>query len=187
MDMWESPLPEQEDGWAGALTIPRELRLKNNHLYMTPVKELENLRVKEISSDSVEVAHDLLVASDASSSEILVDIPLSGSDKEEVTFALKTTDEELVLLSYSKETNEFILKRSDKDDLRYGTIQPCDKLSLRAFVDTSSIEIFINDGELVFTERFYTEEKTSVAVTVSEKETISYTVYQLENDAVSYN
>lgn len=187
MDMWESPLPEQEDGWAGALTIPRELRLKNNHLYMTPVKELEKLRVKEISSDSVEVAHDLLVASDASSSEILVDIPLSGSDKEEVTFALKTTDEELVLLSYSKETNEFILKRSDKDDLRYGTIQPCDKLSLRAFVDTSSIEIFINNGELVFTERFYTEEKTSVAVTVSEKETISYTVYQLENDAVSYN
>lgn len=187
MDMWESPLPEQEDGWAGALTIPRELRLKKNHLYMTPVKELEKLRVKEISSDSVEVAHDLLVASDASSSEILVDIPLSGSDKEEVTFALKTTDEELVLLSYSKETNEFILKRSDKDDLRYGTIQPCDKLSLRAFVDTSSIEIFINNGELVFTERFYTEEKTSVTVTVSEKETISYTVYQLENDAVSYN
>ncbi|MGX4685352.1 glycoside hydrolase family 32 protein [Vagococcus sp. JNUCC 83] len=187
MDMWESPLPEQEDGWAGALTIPRELRLKNNHLYMTPVKELEKLRVKEISSDSVEVAHNLLVASDASSSEILVDIPLSGSDKEEVTFALKTIDEELVSLSYSKETNEFILKRSDKDDLRYGTIQPCDKLSLRAFVDTSSIEIFINNGELVFTERFYTEEKTSVAVTVSEKETISYTVYQLENDAVSYN
>lgn len=187
MDMWESLLPEQEDGWAGALTIPRELRLKNDHLYMTPVKELEDLRIKEVSNDSSVVAKELLVAEDASSSEVLVDIPLTGTDQEEVSFSLKTSNEELVLLTYSKATNEFILKRSDKDDLRYGTIQPCDKLSLRVFIDTSSIEIFINEGELVFTERFYTGEKTDVCVTVSEEETISYTVYQLDDNAVSYN
>lgn len=29
MDMWESEMPEQADGWAGALTFPRELHLKN--------------------------------------------------------------------------------------------------------------------------------------------------------------
>ncbi|WP_462258874.1 glycoside hydrolase family 32 protein [Vagococcus teuberi] len=187
MDMWESLFPEQEDGWAGALTIPRELRLKNDHLYMTPVKELEDLRIKEVSNNSSVVAKELLVAEDASSSEVLVDIPLTGTDQEEVSFSLKTSNEELVLLTYSKATNEFILKRSDKDDLRYGTIQPCDKLSLRVFIDTSSIEIFINEGELVFTERFYTGEKTDVCVTVSEEETISYTVYQLDDNAVSYN
>lgn len=187
MDMWESLLPEQEDGWAGALTIPRELRLKNDHLYMTPVKELEDLRIKEVSNDSSVVAKELLVAEDASSSEVLVDIPLTGTDQEEVSFSLKTSNEELVLLTYSKATNEFILKRSDKDDLRYGTIQPCDKLSLRVFIDISSIEIFINEGELVFTERFYTGEKTDVCVMVSEEETISYTVYQLDDNAVSYN
>jgi beta-fructofuranosidase len=25
LDMWESPLPEQQDGWAGMLSLPREL------------------------------------------------------------------------------------------------------------------------------------------------------------------
>ena len=27
MDMWESDFPEKADGWAGALTLPRELIL----------------------------------------------------------------------------------------------------------------------------------------------------------------
>lgn len=44
MAMWESSMPEQKDGWAGALTIPRELILKDDHLYMRPVKELLALR-----------------------------------------------------------------------------------------------------------------------------------------------
>ena len=186
MDMWESPMPEQEDGWAGALTIPRELRLKNGHLYMTPVKELEQLRVSEETSQSVKTTSDVLVTKNASPSEVNIEIPLN-SDNQEVSFSLKTANEDLVLLTYSNKTNEFTLKRSDKDDLRYGTIQSCDKLSIQAFIDTSSIEIFINDGELVFTERYYTEDSTEVYVSTSEEETISYTVYRLEKEAVSYN
>jgi len=187
MDMWESPMPEQEDGWAGALTIPRELELKNNHLYMTPVKELEDLRAEKVADTKQVVKAETLIAKEASSSEVLIDLPIEKNGKQELQFSLKTPSEELVLLTYSNETNEFILKRSDKDDLRYGTIQSCDKLSLRVFIDKSSIEIFINEGELVFTERYYTEEKPNVYLTLSEEETVSYTVYRLEDDAVSYN
>ena len=187
MDMWESPMPEQEDGWAGALTIPRELRLKDGHLYMTPVKELEQLRVSEEASQSVKTSGEVIVTKNASPSEVNLEIPLTASANQEVSFSLKTANEELVLLTYSNKTKEFILKRSDKDDLRYGTIQSCDKLSIQAFIDTSSIEIFINDGELVFTERYYTEDATEVSVSTSEEETISYTVYRLEKEAVSYN
>ena len=39
------PMPEKVDGWAGALTLPRELELIGDHLYMKPVRELEQLRV----------------------------------------------------------------------------------------------------------------------------------------------
>lgn len=34
------------------------------------------------------------------------------------------------------------------------------KISLRIFVDTSSIEIFVNDGELVFTTRIFPQEES---------------------------
>ena len=45
LDMWESPLPEQQDGWAGMLSLPRELSLgADNRLLMRPAKEVEVLR-----------------------------------------------------------------------------------------------------------------------------------------------
>ena len=38
LDMWESPLPEQEDGWAGS-SLPRELTLGADHrLQMRPAR-----------------------------------------------------------------------------------------------------------------------------------------------------
>ncbi len=39
LDMWESPLPEQQDGWAGMLSLPRELSLSaDDRLQMRPAK-----------------------------------------------------------------------------------------------------------------------------------------------------
>ncbi len=41
----ESPLPEQQDGWAGMLSLPRELSLSaDDRLQMRPAKEVESLR-----------------------------------------------------------------------------------------------------------------------------------------------
>ncbi|HEN8265663.1 TPA: GH32 C-terminal domain-containing protein, partial [Enterococcus faecium] len=73
-----------------------------------------------------------------------------------------------------------------KNDPRYGTIQMCDRLSLRVFIDKSSAEIFINDGELVFTERYYTENQPSMHLSVSEEAFVSSTIYHLKKDAISY-
>ncbi|WP_332248301.1 glycoside hydrolase family 32 protein [Bacillus sp. SG-1] len=44
MNMWESHMPEQEEGFAGAMTIPRELILENGKLKSKPVPELEKRR-----------------------------------------------------------------------------------------------------------------------------------------------
>ena len=48
MDMWESEMPTKADGWCGALTLPRELTLRDDHkLLMTPVEETKQLRKME--------------------------------------------------------------------------------------------------------------------------------------------
>ena len=47
----------------------------------------------------------------------------------------------------------------------YGQERKCDykgnDLKLQMFVDTSSVEIFVNDGEEVFTSRIFTDEKSN--------------------------
>ena len=51
MDMWESDMPTKQDGWCGALTMPRELTLSNdNKIKMNPIEEAELLREENILS-----------------------------------------------------------------------------------------------------------------------------------------
>src|SRR5439155_17755 len=45
MGMWESPMPTQAYGWAGALTLPREVTCNaQGKILMKPVPELQALR-----------------------------------------------------------------------------------------------------------------------------------------------
>lgn len=70
MNAWDSPMYEKEDGWAGALTLPRELVIRDGQLCQLPIKELKTLREK-ISFDGKfekDVPYTL-----ENSSEIIID------------------------------------------------------------------------------------------------------------------
>ena len=41
-------MPEQADGWAGALTFPREVTVTGDKVLMTPVREVAQLRAKQL-------------------------------------------------------------------------------------------------------------------------------------------
>ena len=40
LDMWESNMPEQENHWAGMMSIPRVLEVKDNMIYSKPIEEI---------------------------------------------------------------------------------------------------------------------------------------------------
>jgi len=44
MDMWESVMPSKAEGWAGCMTLPRELTLHEGRVRMVPVDEVRTLR-----------------------------------------------------------------------------------------------------------------------------------------------
>ena len=48
MAMWESEMPEQARGWAGAMTLPRVLTLEHGRIAVRPAPELESLRGVEV-------------------------------------------------------------------------------------------------------------------------------------------
>jgi len=187
MAMWESDMPEKEDGWAGALTLPRQLHIKNEKIYMKPVEELKSLRNEKLNSDSTELKDDLLLIDDSSHVEINLEHKFTSEQNAETSFYLTDKNGNSILnLKYNSNTNEFELYRKDTDDTRYANILSDDKVNLRIFIDTSSIEIFINDGEAVFTERYYLEENPQVWINASDSVSTNYEIYELNNQAIKF-
>ena len=59
MGMGDAPYtnaPTIERGWQHALTLPRELRAKDGHLYQTPIVEIEQLRQEKYESSIADFA-----------------------------------------------------------------------------------------------------------------------------------
>lgn len=153
--MWESNMPEQADGWAGALTFPRELNLRDGHLYMTPARELANLRDQVIADQDFTGSTDIDLAEAPAQLEITADYQLASSVVPVSFRYMNATGESVVELQYNPASGELKLTRNDRSDARYATVHPGTELHLQVLVDTSSMELFVNDGEAVFSERFY--------------------------------
>ena len=176
MDMWESKFPEKADGWAGALTLLRELEIKDDQLYMRPVKEAVQLRTAEISAWNKQVTEKTLLCENEHQAEI--DLTLTTDQAFELAF---TDQDKQVKLTFDQATHTFTLLNGDA---RYASIKPNSELKLQIFIDTSSLEIFINDGEAVFTERFYFDNAPQVWLTA--KAQCLTQVYRLDGQAITF-
>lgn len=184
MDMWESEFPEREDGWAGALTLPRELELKNKRVIMRPVKELEQLRVKRLDYWNRKINQPTLVC--AKEKQVEVNIEVEAVTDFQLNFK-SNEGRSFMKLIFKKQENKCILTRSDKKNARYALIDKHSKIKLKIFIDTSSAEIFVNNGYAVFTERFYVESAPEIWIETEKKVVCKNETYQLENKAITFD
>ena len=146
-----------KNGWQHALSMPRTLKRKENKILQEPLVEFENLRKNKISSTDNHI--NFL----ASTFEMIIDIENSKN------FLVKMED---VKLSY--DNNIFSLEMQESGEGRDKRSVYLEELKkLHIFVDTSSIEIFINDGEEVFISRFYPN-KTKINIEVFNHGSCSY-------------
>lgn len=184
MAMWESEMPEKKDGWAGALTFPRELTLKDNHIYMQPVTELDKLRIKQ-TKKNLSFSSDLteqVLLSNVESNEINMQLK---ADKD-FTLKFQTADEVVLTLQFDQQNNKVIIARADRSDKRVGYINPAKMISLQLLIDRSSVEVFVNNGETVFTERYYSEVHPDIVLERTDFEDVHVTTYELEKNAIKY-
>lgn len=182
MAMWENTMPEKEDGWSGALTLPRELQLINNHLYMRPIEELKNLRIDSGSHQSYNLNEAVLLSNDKKQLEINLDI-----ENKDFTIQFNNSSTDLLSIQYDAKEGKFTLYRNDVNDYRYASIVSCETVQMQLYVDTSSVEIFINQGEAVFTARFYSEEAPEIWVSSNEASNLNTSIYELEQSTIQYN
>ena len=190
MGLPEINYPSDADGWAHCLTIPRVLTIESGNLKQRPIKALEKLRTNE--ETALGYANKFtrqLHPYEGKQFELIIDI--LENEATEVYFEVRTSKTESTLITYNKREQKLTLDRSESGQLPgpvEGTTRstyldtPLSKLQL--FVDTSSVEIFCNDGELVMTTRIFTDENaTGIKTSTESGQTyLKFTKYDLKGD-----
>lgn len=159
MDMWETQMPTQEGHhWAGAMSLPREVILDGNRLLFRPVEEVIEYRSNAyaIHDVSLEGERDMETGGDCYELQVVFE----ASEAEEFGLKLRVHGKEETVLSYRPDDKLFRLNRDHAGigpkGERCAEVELTDgKLKLRIFVDKSSVEVFIQDGEKVMTARIY--------------------------------
>ncbi|WP_338540718.1 glycoside hydrolase family 32 protein [Paenibacillus tundrae] len=160
METWETEIPTQNaHQWAGAMTLPRELIRKGDRLTFQPLPELKQYRIdgmehKDIRLDDGE--HDLELSGDRYELHAVFE----AEQAQQFGLKLRTGENEETIISYDVAQSRLCFdreragkgpggERAVEVELRDG------KLELQIFVDASSVEIFIQQGEQVMTGRIY--------------------------------
>lgn len=171
MNMWDIdyPLHKLGHGWNGSVSLPRELSIKDGKLIQKPYHAIEKYKQHEVDLLDVEVDGEYENSSlNGNCQNIEVEFEMKTSSLFTLEF-FKGYNGEKLALSFNKTKNEVTLDRRDSeyrieslvarnDYIRSQSINLSKKVKLSVFLDVSSIEIFINDGEQVFTSLFFTKE-----------------------------
>ncbi|MBB1070351.1 glycoside hydrolase family 32 protein [Limosilactobacillus sp. RRLNB_1_1] len=178
MSPFEEKMEEQADGWAGSLTLPRELILEGNCLKNRPIKELKQLRTSTVLDEYLTLTgRKSLPAEDVQHSEYFFRI----KEQAIADFSWQIDDSTGTILKLKQKGNKLILfRRGEKDQYRYATLNsPLSDIHI--FVDTSSVECFINDGAISFTERYYTTKQLNAVINSTDCQ-LHGEIYTLKED-----
>lgn len=138
--------PTERYQWAHVLTIPRVLTQKHGYLYQTPHPQLKMLRKSCVDISTMLSRYELIVTNITDDFDI--ELYTNNNETLKLTFDSKTR---ILKLDRSSFTHKVSL---DRGEVR--SIKMEDALNnLQVFRDTSTVEIFINNGKYTMTARFF--------------------------------
>ncbi|WP_028400323.1 glycoside hydrolase family 32 protein [Ectobacillus panaciterrae] len=161
MGLPEIDYPTDKNGWAHCLTLPRELSVHNGKLIQKPVEELQTLRKQQHEvKDTVCGEKKMYDGFAGTAYEMVCEFENENAAAFGIEF--RADNHEKTIIKYDAIEKKVILDRASSGEAvgeSYGTIRKCaidaQKIKFHMFVDTSSVEIFVNDGEEVFTSRIF--------------------------------
>jgi beta-fructofuranosidase len=149
MGLPDASYPTDDEEWSGCLTLPRELTVRKRRLIQRPLKQLETLRDKKVDPFNRELPKCCEI-----------DLRLHGN----IDFNLFTKQDGSggLMIHYDESQKHIYIDRSgmtNRFNKELGESQtrildhPLNHLQI--YIDASSIEIFVNDGDAVFTSRVF--------------------------------
>lgn len=140
---------QKEDGWQHCFTFPREVYVKDGTVCQKPVRELEGrkkLLKKTESNMQISGGH-------------VLDIDISNITANRFNAVIADK------LHLRQEKGRFVMEfRDDNKEVSIGRgcryAHTGEVRNVRILTDESSVEVFVNDGEYVFSTRYYPKEYT---------------------------
>lgn len=182
MGLPEIAYPTEQYAYCGCLTLPRELFLENGQLKQRPLKEIKKYRnplALSQSKNSYELGFGVdIELSVERTLEDVVKIDLAADNNKTVgtRLVINFVERKIILdraLSGEKIAEEFGTDRLIADNIG-------DKVNLRIFLDRSSIEIFVDDGDFVASSRIFPTEKQKYLHLDRNQATFNLKVWKLE-------
>ncbi len=144
--------PTEEEDWEGSLSLPRELRIVDGKLKQTPIPAVLTLRGKEIEASGALPAACYMEVSCPGG-----DFELNLYTKADGTGGLRMRyDAARKAVTVDKRGLDRRFNEAVGEVLEMPLEAPLEKLQI--FIDRSSTEIFVGDGEAVFTAHTYPTE-----------------------------
>ncbi|KKB24653.1 GH32 C-terminal domain-containing protein [Staphylococcus carnosus] len=174
---------------APCLSLPRTLSIEQGKLYQRPYKAYETLRYNE--ETALGYANKFmrqLHPYEGEQFEMCIDI--LENEATEIYFELRTSRNNATLITYNTHSRLVTLDCSESEALPQGdfgtkcSVQLAKPLELlRIFVDSSSIEIFCNDGERVMSSRIFPAKDSTGIRTATESGQVylKFTKYNLNS------
>lgn len=170
MQTWSRTMPTSSDGWAGACTLARSITFKDGKLIQSPVAEIERYRKNPVEYKDIDL-NGRTVLKGVCGVKIEMSVKISIGNSDNVGIKLFESENNYAVIYYSAKEGKVFFDRShtgvkidcDKKEkdayVRFVNVKDkCGVISFRIFLDESSCEAFINDGEKVMTSNVYTKE-----------------------------
>lgn len=182
MDMWESEMPSKEDFWMGSLTLPRQLRLdETSAVRNKPVEEVKLLRVENSHQQkaNITLTKDRLstkFSSDQCEIKLVIDRKQmldnqktqDMAERYGIEVAATEDGKQATLIYIDEQSQRIVLDRtlSGKTLKGYRTapLPKGDLIELDIYVDSSSVEVFVNGDEYSFSSRIYPTQQDSLVI-----------------------
>ena len=137
-----------DEGWQHCLTVPRELKVQDGKILQYPVKELERLRKeKTILHDEKSIA-EIRVEVNEGFDLVLEEIAITDS-----SFQISMGGQ--MIFKYEEGIAEIGFSGIAGAGRERRKAKISELRNIRILADTSAAEIYLNDGETVFSTRYY--------------------------------
>lgn len=166
MSNWQYANNVPTSQYRSANTLARDLTLyrEGQELYLksTPSSEVKKARGKKVSIPSFKVSekHEMVNLFEEKQGAYEVEIVIQNAGASKIAFCLLNDKGEKVSMYYDLNRKQFVMDRSESGKIDFSkdfpavTVAPVNvdkELTLRLFVDRSSIEAFGEDGKFVMT------------------------------------
>ncbi|HEY6385845.1 MAG TPA: glycoside hydrolase family 32 protein [Candidatus Acidoferrum sp.] len=168
---WQYANREPTAVWRGAQSLPRELTLSKFldgiRLLQKPIAETRTLREREflqLSNVSVPTAMQAMHLANVRGDTIEIEAELAPGDAKEMGFCLRKGGSEETIVGVTPETKEVFVDRTRSGQVSFApefsgrhksALRQSSQVKLHIFLDRSSVEVFVDDGEVVLTDRIY--------------------------------